>query len=180
VKGIVFNLLEEVVRRGHGEAAWDDLLDEAGLEGAYTSLGSYHDEELIRLIGVAARTFDMEVDEVVRWFGREALPLLAEKYRVFFAPHRSTRPFLLTLNTIIHPEVRKIYPGADVPVFDYDASSEDVLVMGYRSGRRLCAFGEGLIHGAARHYGENATIERPACLKRGDPKCVFRITLEKA
>ncbi|MBN3851729.1 heme NO-binding protein, partial [Paraburkholderia sp. Ac-20342] len=37
MKGIVFNLLEELVRREHGEDAWDDLLDAAHVQGAYTS-----------------------------------------------------------------------------------------------------------------------------------------------
>jgi len=33
VKGIVFNLLQEVVTRNHGEDVWDDLVDEAGVSG---------------------------------------------------------------------------------------------------------------------------------------------------
>ena len=53
-----------------------------------------------------------------------------------FEPHDSTRSFLLTLNDIIHPEVRKLYPGADVPEFDFDFRA-GMLVMGYRSTRKL-------------------------------------------
>jgi len=41
MKGIVFNLLEEVVTTHHGSDTWDLLLDTARLDGAYTSLGSY-------------------------------------------------------------------------------------------------------------------------------------------
>jgi predicted hydrocarbon binding protein len=48
--------------------------------------------------------------------------------------------------------------------------------MEYRSERRLCAFAEGLLHGAADHYGERIEIERPACLKRGDDRCVLAVT----
>ena len=29
----------------------------------------------------------------------------------------------------IHPEVRKLYPGASVPEFDFDTSSPDVLLI---------------------------------------------------
>lgn len=32
----MFNLLEQLVSRDYGEDTWDDLLDEAGLDGAYT------------------------------------------------------------------------------------------------------------------------------------------------
>ena len=176
MKGIVFNLLEEVVSRDHGEDVWDALLEATGLDGAYTSLGSYSDEQLMKLVAAASTALDTPPDEIVRWFGRSALPLFADRYPQFFAPHASTRSFVLTLNQVIHPEVQKLYPGADVPVFDYDTSSEDTLVMGYASARQMCAFAEGLIEGAASHYGERAVIEQPRCMTRGDEKCVLEIS----
>jgi hypothetical protein len=176
MKGIVFNLLEEAVSRDYGEGVWDELLEAAGVEGAYTSLGSYPDENLMGLVGAASSALDMPAQDVVRWFGLNAMPLLASRYPQFFEPHESARSFVLTLNSIIHPEVRKLYPGADVPVFDYDTSSEDVLVMGYASRRRMCAFAEGLIEGAAAHYGERAVIQQPRCMTRGDDRCVLEIS----
>lgn len=54
MKGIVFNLLAEAVTQRFGDEAWDNLLDAAGLEGAYTSLGSYHDAEMFALVEHAA------------------------------------------------------------------------------------------------------------------------------
>lgn len=177
MKGIVFNLLEEVVRREHGENAWDDLLDAAGVAGAYTSLGNYDDADLARLVSAAARSLNLSEYDVVRWFGREALPLLARKYPGLFEQHTSTRSFLLALNDIIHPEVRKLYPGADVPEFEYDTSSPDLLVMTYRSRRRLCAFAEGLVDGAAAYFRESVTFEQPRCMLRGDEACIFHISL---
>lgn len=180
MKGIVFNLLEQVVSREYGEDVWDDLLDTAELDGTYTSLGTYPDEDLMALVGAASAALDLPAEDIVRWFGRQALGLLAETYRQFFEPHASTRPFVLTLNDIIHPEVRKLYPGADVPVFDFDTGSDEVLVMGYQSPRKLCAFAEGLIAGAADHYGERASIEQPQCMNRGDSKCVLEISFSGA
>ena len=35
MKGIIFNLLEEVVSTQLGEDAWDAILDSAGVEGAF-------------------------------------------------------------------------------------------------------------------------------------------------
>ncbi|MGI8461296.1 MAG: heme NO-binding domain-containing protein [Solirubrobacterales bacterium] len=176
MKGIVFNLLEEVVVRDHGEMAWEAVLDSAGAGGAYTSLGSYSDEEFMRLVGAASEALGKPEEEVVRWFGREAIPLFVERYPAFFESHESTEPFLLTLNRIIHPEVRKLYPGADVPSFEFGESNGS-LTMSYVSARRLCFFGEGLIEGAAGHYGERAEISQPRCVLRGDPNCEFKIRL---
>ena len=76
MKGIVFNLLERVVVDEHGEDVWDDLIDAAGVTGAYTSLGSYPDAELMALVTAAADALALAADDVVRWFGRQTLPLL--------------------------------------------------------------------------------------------------------
>ncbi|HXE73524.1 MAG TPA: heme NO-binding domain-containing protein [Candidatus Nitrosotenuis sp.] len=173
MKGVLFNLLEEVVTREHGEAAWDAILEAAGLEGAYTSLGSYPDEDLPALATAASHLLGTDPDEILRWFGRQAIPLLARAYPQVFAPHRSTRSFLLTLNDVIHPEVRKLYPGADVPFFEFHTPGEQVLEVGYSSPRRLCALAEGLMEGAARHFGEGLQIDQPRCMRRGDPKCLL-------
>jgi heme-NO-binding protein len=180
MKGIVFNLLEEIITRDYGDDAWDKVLDAAGLDGAYTSLGGYPDADFYGLVAAASSSLELPPDEVISWFGRRALPLLASSYPQFFERHASARPFILTLNDIIHPEVRKLYPGADVPVFDFDTSSDEVLRMGYASSRHLCSFAEGLIQGAADHYGERASIEQPSCMKRGDSKCLLEISFEAA
>jgi hypothetical protein len=179
MKGIVFNLFEAVVRRDYGEDTWEALLEAANVDGAYTSLGNYSDEEMMKLVGFASSALKMPADDVVRWFGRNALPLLAKKHPHFFEPHQSTRPFLLTLNDVIHSEVRKLYPGSELPVFSYDTSSSEVLLLHYRSPRKLCALAEGFIEATAAHYGEELSLDQPECMKRGDDKCVLRVSVKK-
>lgn len=176
MKGIIFNLLEEVVTETHGEKVWDQLLDAAHVDGVFTSLGNYPDEDLLKLVSAASAALNQPPEFIIRWFGVQALPLLAKKYPPFFAKHRSTRPFILTLNAIIHPEVRKLYPGADPPVFDFDTSSPGMLVMRYHSKRKLCALAEGFVEGAAAHFGETAAIAHPLCMHRGDASCRLELS----
>src|SRR5262245_6495155 len=114
MKGIVFNLLGDIVTEQYGADTWDLLLEQAHCDGSYTSLGNYPDEELLRIVAAAASAIGQPPQDVVRWFGRSALPVLATRYPQFFR-HQDTRDFVLTLNTIIHPEVRKLYPGAQAP-----------------------------------------------------------------
>jgi hypothetical protein len=175
MKGIVFNLLEEAVSSDFGEATWDRLLDEAGLDGSYTSLGSYDDAEVVRLVEVASSALQIPPQDVLRWFGRRAMPLLVKRYPQFFAGHTTGRTFLLTLNSLIHPEVRKLYPGATPPVFDFDTSDSETLVIGYNSARRLCALAEGFMQGAAEHYREEAQVRQSQCMHDGADKCVFHV-----
>ena len=175
MKGIVFNLLEEVVTRERGADAWDALLDEAGIDGAFTSLGTYPDAEIHRLVGLAAARFGMPEDEVLRWFGRRAMALLAERYPMFFENVRDTRSFLLTLNGIIHPEVRKLHPGAEVPFFEFEPASPDAMRMSYRSSRRLCHLAAGFIEGTADWFREEVAVEQAECVERGNSRCLFEV-----
>lgn len=175
MKGVVFILLGEVVRREHGEAAWDALLERAGAGGVYTSLGSYPDAEFFRLVRAASDETGRAPADLIRWFGREAQGILSGRYPEFFAPHAGARAFVLTLNDIIHPEVRKLYPGADVPDFGFDTSDPETLRMSYHSERAMCTFAEGLIEGAALHYGQRAEIAQPRCMHYGDDHCLLEV-----
>jgi hypothetical protein len=173
MKGIIFNLLERVVTDELGEAGWERVLDEAGLDGAYTAVGTYDDEELLRLARAAASISGRDFDDVVRRFGEQSFPYLVERYPVFVSGYVSTIPFLLQLNDVIHPEVRKLFPGAYAPEFEFDQVDASTLALGYVSYRYLCAFAEGLVAGAAAHFGEAVSIEHTACARRGNPKCVL-------
>ena len=179
VKGIIFNLLEEVVTQEFGEDTWDQLLEAAQVDGTFTSLGNYPDADLFKLVGAASAALKQPPDAIVRWFGVKALPLLAKKYPAFFDKHPSTRSFILTLNGIIHPEVRKLYPGADTPDFEFDTSSPEVLVMIYRSKRKLCSLVEGFAEGAADHFDEAVRIQHPQCMHRGDENCRLELSFAK-
>jgi hypothetical protein len=174
VKGIIFNLAEEVIVERFGEDTWDQLLDVAGLDGAYTTLGNYPDQELAALVAAGAASLDVPEADVLRLLGEGAFPRLAASYPIFVEPHRETRSFLLTLNDVIHAEVRKLYPDAQVPDFGFDQSAPDVLALTYRSSRRLCALAEGFIAGAATHFGEHVDITQPVCMLTGDDHCVLQ------
>jgi hypothetical protein len=92
---------------------------------------------------------------------------------VFFE-QPSCRSFLLTLNDIIHPEVRKLYPGAQAPDFTFSSSDDGALLIGYDSSRRLCELAEGFVLGAGDHFGEVVAVDQPECVHRGDAACILR------
>jgi hypothetical protein len=175
VRGIIFNLLEEVVATEHGEDTWDDLLDAAGVSGVYTSLGSYDDADLLALVDAAATALSLPTDEVLRRCGRAMIPLLAARYPAFFEDHTTSRDFIVSLNEV-HAEVTRLFPGAAPPQFTFDTSSATTLVADYQSERGMCPLGEGLIQGAADHYGETIAIDRPECRNHGGERCLIAVT----
>lgn len=179
MRGVVFNVLEDVVSAERGEDGWDDLLEQAGVDGGYTAIGSYPDNEFLHLLQCLSGSQSLPSSITLRAFGRSGMARLATLYPAFFAPHRTTASFLLTLNDIIHPAVRCLYPGADVPVFDVTVINRargDDLVIGYRSRRRLCHLAEGFLEGAAAHYGEQAALHQVACMHDGADECVIACT----
>lgn len=177
MKGVVFNLLEEVVDESYGPDVWEDLLDAAGLEGAYTSLGSYDDAEMIGLVTAAASQLSLTPEAVLRWFGQRAIARMFERWPGYFDAHQRTVPFLRSLNSVIHPEVRKLYPGADCPFFDFSSPPDGSLLLGYQSPRKLCALAHGFILGAGDHYGETLTVRHLECMHDGAQRCVLAVSV---
>lgn len=174
MKGVVFNLLEETVTRAFGPDTWDALLDASGVEGAYTSLGNYPDSEIEALVAAAGQALSLDRDAVLRWFGTNAMPVLAELYPDFFTGAPNARAFVEGVNTIIHAEVRKLYPGAECPHFRMQDEAGD-LVMHYVSSRNMCCLAQGFVEGAGAWYGEPVDFKHTACTASGDPHCTFMV-----
>ncbi|HVW35362.1 MAG TPA: heme NO-binding domain-containing protein [Acidimicrobiia bacterium] len=178
--GILFNLLEEAVTRRFGAGAWSEMLRTIDV-GGYLPFDKYPDDDLFRLLGALPVAPEMGPEERLRWFGRAAVPLLAERYPLIFAPHQSAESFLLTLNAILHPGG----PPADVESGPLDLEVLEVeppggLVLGYRSIRRLCALAEGFVSGTADYFGERVQITQPRCMLHGEERCALVCTFAPA
>jgi hypothetical protein len=179
VTGIIFNLLEEAVTRRFGGEAWTRMLARVGV-GGYLPFDRYPDEDLFSLLEALPVDAETMADRL-RWFGRAAIPLLAERYPLIFAPHDSAESFLLALNEILHPGG----PPADVEAGPLDlevlaSGPGGGLVLGYRSVRRLCAMAEGFVAGAADYFGERVSIEQPRCMLHGEERCALVCIFEPA
>lgn len=175
MKGFIFNTLEEVISEESGLEAWEKALQETGLEGIYSSIGSYPDDEFLNLLAAYTAPRGLSSYSALRWYGEKAFPHFAGKFRHYIDEHNHARDFILTLNDIIHPEVRKLYPGASVPHFIYQEPDANSLVLIYDSPKKLCAFAEGLITGAASHYGTPVRISQSGCMLKGDINCHIHI-----
>ena len=176
MKGIVFNLLEEAVTRRFGPEGWDELVTAAGVSGVYTSLGSYPDSDLAALVAEASRASRLPVHAVLQWFGREAMPMMAERYAEFFEGHTEPRSFVLSVNEIIHPEVRKLYSGAGCPNFAFRHEDDGSLLIGYASPRQLCRLAHGFIEGASDLYNSPVSVKHRACMHDGDQACLMAVS----
>lgn len=170
VKGLMFNVLEEVITDAYGPEAWDSLICMAGAEGAYSSLGTYPDTEFHAIAEATAALTGQDKVDVLQAFGQSALPIFLDRFPMFLEGVEDTRTFLLSLNSVIHPEIRKIFAGAACPHFKY-AIGDDILQITYHSRRRFCDIAQGYVRGALTHFGEVAHVSHPECIHRGDEAC---------
>lgn len=174
MKGIVFNILADMVIEQMGMETWDDLLEQADLPsgGAYTSGGLYDDSELFTLVGAISAHTGLPAQDLVRAYGKFAFPRLAERSPVPIEPDKmALKDFLLSLNAVIHTEVKKLYPDADLPTFGFEQPDAQTLVMVYDSHRKLCALCEGLIEGASEFFDTEVSITQPQCMHEGAENC---------
>ena len=146
-----------------------------GNNGIYTSLGSYPDAQLFALVEAASNLTGIPIRTLLHWFGVQALPKLAKRYPSFFDDAPDARSLILSVNTIIHPEVRKLYSGASCPHFHF-VETPGTLTLGYMSPRKLCDLAHGFVEGVAAHYKEEVTFHQPSCMHDGDPVCQLVVT----
>ena len=176
MKGIVFNAAEQVVVDEFGEDAWEAILADTGLTGAYTSLGTYPDSDLSAIVVAASDRLGIPVDDVLRFVGRHGLAYLSDRHPQYLQAHDSPTSFLHSLNSVVHPEIRKIMPEASPPDFRAMDADRGSLLLEYRSQRGLCMLAEGFALGVGDHYGYDFDVRQSTCTHRGDPFCTLHIT----
>lgn len=174
MKGVVFNIFEDFVSEGWGEEAYESLLDACPLhsDGVFVGPATYPDADLLALVTLACQRFGVEPPDALRAFGRFMFGQLVEKFPAFVEGH-DTKSFLMSVHDVIHVEVRKLFPEAVTPSFHYEDPGPDALVIHYTSERRLCFLMEGLLAGAAVHFGTALTLEQRGCMHEGAESCHF-------
>jgi hypothetical protein len=180
MKGIVFTEFLEMVEETHSPEMVDAIIAEAEPPngGAYTAVGTYPAQEMGALVGALSRQSGQPAPELLRGFGAHIFNRFAVLYPAFFEDVSDTFRFLESIETVIHTEVVKLYPDAELPSVLAERSAEDGLRITYHSPRCMADFAEGLIEGAAAHFGERIDIRRS--LPRGTPSPLLVFTLTRA
>lgn len=178
MKGVVFTELLEMVEERYSLDVVDRILERAQLAsgGVYTAVGTYPHDEMVRLLRELSAETGAQPPELLRVFGRHLFRRFVTGFPYFLRPSDTALAFLERVEGVIHVEVKKLYPEAELPKLDTERSG-DRLTMIYRSPRRLSALAEGLIYGCAEHFGELITVETEDLSNgKGD---VVRFTITK-
>jgi Haem-NO-binding len=138
----------------------------------------FSDDEWQRLLRAACDVLHCNeteaMDAYAEVFGRDALT----RFPKWFEMSANSREFL-ERQIVIHnvfasgvrdPEARK----AVVDKFRIETHNGEI-VTHYRSPNRLCSLYKSLARWMFRHYGDEAILEEPKCMARGDDECEIHV-----
>lgn len=161
MKGIVFTEFLEMVEQEFGLETLDKIITESKLEseGVYTSVGTYDFFEMQELLTHLSAETNIPVNDLIYAYGLYFFQILTKHHRDIFSLYTSPLEMLASIENHIHVQVRKIYPGAELPTFKILDQKEDYLEMIYFSERSMYMFAKGLMEKTFEHYNENSKIE---------------------
>lgn len=176
MKGIIFRGLESLVVKKYGMAVWDQLLEKnAPDQRVYISAESYPDPELFSLATDVADFLSLPLPDVLRAFGEYLFGYLLERHPIIMAKFSNFDELMMGIDSVIHAEVAKLYNEPNLPKVKCEKRDSGLMVVHYYSVRKLCLCAEGLIYGAASHYGIEVRLEHIECMHNGASECVIEV-----
>jgi Haem-NO-binding len=167
MKGIVFTEFLDMVSDRYGEKLVDDIIEDAHLPhgGAYTSVGTYPHAEMVTLVDAMSQRTGVNLEALLEIFGHHLFGRFYVRYPAFMDSTPDALDFLMGIETIVHTEVRKLYPDAQLPQFETRRVSDHQIKMHYHSVHDFSALAVGLIKGCAQHYKCELQIQKSPAVK---------------
>jgi heme-NO-binding protein len=178
--GLIFVTWEKYLAERFGSALLNDYRHAIGEGVGEAPLVSrvYSDEQLLAGVAAAHRLTRVEVDTLLREYGRYFIlnGLTSRLCAYLLNDVQSGRDLLLAMSRA-HEQMSHADASVTPPLFQYAAMAGEPsgLYMTYDSPRKLCPLLFGSIEGAAERYGEQAHIREESCMRKGAPACVFAI-----
>jgi hypothetical protein len=162
MKGIIFTEFLEMVEQRYSPQAMEQMIAAAHLPsgGAYTSVGKYDHGEIWSLVCELSKVCDTSVPDLFKAYGEYLFSRLATNYASLMSNMSGSFDVLQSLDSVIHGEVRRLYPDAELPRFDVIERSASRMVVVYSSKRHFSDLAEGLIRGCVRHFKESIVVTR--------------------
>lgn len=180
--GIVLKGLKDFVVDHHGQAAWQEIQDEAGYKGRiYVSVSEYPDEEVMALVGAASSITGTDVPDLLEAFGRYLIPSLLETYGVHVQGDWTGLQLVANVEEYIHTSLRaKQISSYTPPELESDWLDDGRVSIVYSSDRKLCPLARGLIAGVGEYLDDPLEIEETSCMHDGDENCGFVVSRVEA
>ncbi len=179
MKGIVFTEFLDMIEEKFGLEMTDQVIASSQVKngGAYTSVGTYDHKDILAMVKVLGSLANLPIAALVKVFGTHLAKVFAKKFPEFFRSQNTLFDFLVSVDSYIHVEVRKLYPEAELPKFSHKKIDEKSLELTYKSQRPFADLAYGLILGCIEQYDEKVKVTYEDL--DGGKGCHRRFTLVK-
>jgi hypothetical protein len=180
MKGIVFTEFLEMVEERYSPDVVDRILLAAQLPsgGAYTAVGTYDHGEIWSLVCELSKVIDVPVPDLFRAYGEYLFARFVVAYPHCLGSATSAFDVLQSLNSVVHREVCRLYPDAELPRFDVVERTPEKMTLIYESARHFADLAEGLIRACGRHFGQNIALSRETLAAADGSRVRFSLALQ--
>jgi hypothetical protein len=106
------------------------------------------------LVGTTTTKLGISTDDALAAFGKYSFPKLANAVPQLMEGLETAQQFFISLESVIHTEVRKLDPEANPARFTVEVTGESTLLMHSESPLGLFALVAGFIDGVASWYDQ--------------------------
>jgi hypothetical protein len=112
---------------------------------------------MVALLVALGKKQNMTLDVLLETYGTHLFSKLATIYPNMHN-FNSTFDIVEHIDNIIHPEVHKLYPDAELPSFKTLEHTPNKIILEYHSKKSLQHLAKGLILGAGKFYSEDISV----------------------
>lgn len=176
--GLVNQALEDFVRRGFGNLAWDRIRRGAGInDDMFIAMDGYPDEMTYKLVVAASPVLNLDATQILEAFGEHWVLYTAESgYGEMLAMFGGNLHSFLNNLDNLHSHVGMSFPALKPPSFTVEEIEGNAgLLLHYRSERTgLAPMVVGLLKGLGKRFSQDITVRQTA-FKGADDHDVFHI-----
>lgn len=161
MKGVVFTEFLELVETGFGMQVADNVITKGcPFHAGFTSVGTYDHQDLIAMVGQLSEETGAPAADLVHAFGKHLFNKFLLGNPDFFASVNNTFDLLVNVENVIHVEVLKLTPEAELPRFRFPPAEPGCFNVEYESKRPFADLAGGLIEACIEHFGESLSVTR--------------------
>jgi hypothetical protein len=175
--GVIVLELERYLTQELGRPGWEQVRQEAGVSGRIiVPVDAYPDQEFSALLRAAAVRLHKSERLVLEEFGIFIAPSLIKTYRFLVKNEWTLLDVLSNVEQVMHAAVRRRTPFAEPPRLSIERRGSNEVLIVYRSPRKMCEFGRGVIEGLAQFFDETVHISEQSCMHERAPECRILVT----
>lgn len=154
MKGIIFTEFLELVEEKFGLVMVDKIITESQLKSGaiYTSVGTYDFSEMLQLITHLSKNTKISKDDLLLLYSEHLFKALLRIHPNLVDHYKDPMDLLASIESHIHVEVQKIYPDAQLPIFELENRNENQMTLIYKSDKALYMLAKGLMQEAFKLF----------------------------